>query len=72
MLVRIQDSEVRWGYEEDVYVLYRKPAKHPALEISSVCPYLSARPHEILGIKIKEVIFKSVDNQQYLSCVWAV
>lgn len=26
---------------------------------------LSARPHEILGIKIKEVIFKSVDNKQY-------
>ena len=49
-----------------------KPAKHPALEISSVRPYLSARPHEILGIKIKEVIFKSVDNKQYLSCVWAV
>jgi integrase len=26
---------------------------------------LSARPHEILGIKIKEVVFKSVDNKRY-------
>jgi hypothetical protein len=26
---------------------------------------LSARPHEILNLKIKDVVFKTVDNNRY-------
>jgi integrase/recombinase XerD len=30
---------------------------------------LSARPHEILGLKIKDIVFKSVDGKQYAECL---
>ena len=54
---------ILWSQADDL--LFLKWVTNNGIGGHTIAEDLSARPHEILGIKIKEVIFKSVDKKQY-------
>lgn len=53
-----------WSTEDDLLFLKWCPSKRDRC-YHAVSRDLSARPHEILGLKIKDIVFKNVQNRQY-------
>jgi integrase/recombinase XerD len=53
-----------WSQEDDLLFLKWVTNKRDRC-YHTVARDLSARPHEILGIRIKDIAFKTVDNKQY-------
>ena len=53
-----------WSTEDDLLFLKWCPSKRDRC-YHAISRDLSARPHEILGLKIKDIIFKNVQNKQY-------
>jgi integrase/recombinase XerD len=53
-----------WTLEDDLLFLKWCPSKRDRC-YHAISRDLSARPHEILDIKVKDIIFKTVGNKQY-------
>jgi integrase/recombinase XerD len=53
-----------WSTEDDLLFLKWCPSKRDRC-YHAISRDLSARPHEILGLKIKDIVFKNVQNKQY-------
>ncbi|MFL6326839.1 MAG: hypothetical protein ACJ71I_05115, partial [Nitrososphaeraceae archaeon] len=53
-----------WTQEDDLLFL-KWGHKQKRQVLSYDVPYTSCRPHELLTLKIKDIVFKSVDNYKY-------
>ena len=57
-----------WTLEDDFLFLKWCPNKRDRC-YHSISRDLSARPHEILGLKLKDIVFKSVGSKQYAEVI---
>jgi integrase/recombinase XerD len=53
-----------WTLEDDIVFLKWCPSKRDRC-CHAISRDLSARPHEILNLKIKDIVYRQVDNKQY-------
>ena len=57
-----------WTLEDDLLFLKGCPNKRDRC-YHAISRDLSARPHEILGLKLKDIVFKSVGSKQYAEVI---